>query len=120
MHVLKSGNIRDREFGIGLGILDLDSLALDESAASSRSSVWFGRNRTLDHVLVLIRRITVTRHVLKSSRPVSPVRVFDDLSIPEFLRRAAEMIADYDISLGQANDISGILVLQEANLAERA
>jgi hypothetical protein len=30
-----------------------------------------------------------------------------------------EMIADYDISLGQGDDIPGILVLQEANLAER-
>jgi len=29
------------------------------------------------------------------------------------------MISDYDISLGRAEDIPGILVLQEANLAER-
>jgi hypothetical protein len=29
------------------------------------------------------------------------------------------MICDYDISLGRAEDIPGILVLQEANLAER-
>jgi predicted N-acetyltransferase YhbS len=29
------------------------------------------------------------------------------------------MIADYDISLGRVDDIPGILVLQEANLAER-
>src|SRR5215469_8805801 len=29
------------------------------------------------------------------------------------------MITDYDISLGQTDDIPGVLVLQEANLAER-
>jgi len=29
------------------------------------------------------------------------------------------MISDYDISLGRAEDIPGVLVLQEANLAER-
>ena len=29
------------------------------------------------------------------------------------------MIGDYDISLGREEDIPGILVLQEANLAER-
>ena len=29
------------------------------------------------------------------------------------------MFADYDISLGRADDIPGILVLQEMNLAER-
>jgi hypothetical protein len=32
---------------------------------------------------------------------------------------SAEMITDYDISLGQADDVPGVLVLQEANLAER-
>ena len=32
---------------------------------------------------------------------------------------SAEMIDNYDISLGRAEDIPGILVLQEANLAER-
>ena|SRR6516164_5817787 len=31
----------------------------------------------------------------------------------------AELIDEYDISLGRADDIPGILVLQEANLAER-
>jgi|SRR5262245_17590321 len=33
--------------------------------------------------------------------------------------RNTEMVADYDISLGRVDDIPDILVLQEANLAER-
>src|SRR5215475_6371000 len=69
VHVLKAGNVRHPEFGIGFGVYDLSSLTSAENAANDRSSVRFGWNGMFVHVLVLFWRIAVARHLVEKTIP---------------------------------------------------
>src|SRR5262249_41713441 len=69
VHVLKAGNVRHPEFGIGFGVYDLSSLTRAENAANDRSSVRFCGNWMFVHVSVLFWRIAVACAVWGNTMP---------------------------------------------------
>src|SRR5262245_32846720 len=64
VHVLKAGNVRHPEFGIGFGVYDLSSLTRAENAADDRCSVQFGWNGMFVWVLVLLWRMSLDSYLV--------------------------------------------------------